>query len=316
MGNYPVEADIWLSDYLTPWDVYTRGVTGILTYKKTAYQEMFIVETHTYGKALILDGKWQSSTRDEFLYHEPLVHPAMIFQGQPRTVLILGGGEGAVLREVLRWKSVEKVLMIDIDGEVVEACRQYLPEMHANTFDDPRVQLIIGDAFEYLQTATQKWDIVISDLSEPIEDGPAFRLWTQEYFEKIRAILKPDGVLVAQAGTIEVLQMKIHVRLSRTLQNVFPHVHSYRSAVSSFNVPWGFLLASFQPITSQPDPQKVDQILAEKTTGGLRLLDGTTLLGLLQTPAYLRRAIATETQTYTLAEPPQDFGKGILGSPD
>ena len=136
MSVRDVVTDFWVSEHITPWDIYSHGIIDVLTHKKTAYQEMYIVETGVYGKALVLDGKWQSCTGDEFLYHEPLVHPAMIFHGGPRKVLILGGGEGATAREVLRWKSVEKVVMIDIDGEVVEACKQYLPEMHQNVFDD------------------------------------------------------------------------------------------------------------------------------------------------------------------------------------
>ncbi len=315
MAGSETGADIWLSDYLTPWDVYAHGVVEILAYQKTAYQEMYIVRNGSYGKGLVLDGKWQSSTADEFLYHEPLVHPVMIHHKQPRTVLILGGGEGATTREVLRWKSVEEVVMVDIDGEVVEACRQHLPEMHANSFDDPRVELVIGDALDYIEATEQRWDIIISDLSEPIESGPSFKLFTKEYFEKIQTILKPDGYFVMQAGSTSIAQMKLHVRLAHTMTTVFPYTHSYSSNIPSFGEPWGFVMASSQPINSQPHPETIDQLFAEKTTGGLRMLDGVGLLGVLQQPAHLRQAINNETQVYTLAEPPKDFGKGIINTP-
>lgn len=172
MAGSKVKADLWISEYITPWDIYVHGVTRILAYKKTAYQEMYIVETGAYGKGLVLDGKWQSCTGDEFLYHEALVHPAMVAHQAPRTVLVLGGGEGATVREVLRWKTVEQVMMVDIDGEVVEACREHLSEMHQNAFDDSRVELVIGDALQVLDTTPQQWDIIISDLSDPIEEVP------------------------------------------------------------------------------------------------------------------------------------------------
>ncbi|MGL5084062.1 MAG: spermidine synthase [Microcoleaceae cyanobacterium] len=311
MAGNPVKADFWLSDYLTPWDVYLHGVTRILAYKKTAYQEMYIVETGSYDRVLLLDGKCQSTTKDEFIYHEALVHPAMIYQRAPRTVLILGGGEGAVLREVLRWRTVERVVMVDIDGEVVDACRQYLPEMSAGTFEDPRVELIIGDAFAYVETAQPEWDVVISDLSDPVEDGPSFKLFTKEYFEKIRGVLNPQGLVSVQAGSTGVAQMQIHVRLIRTLMDVFPAVRPYGIAIPSFCEPWGFALAALQEIP-QPDPTQVDQLLSEQITGNLQMLDGSALLGLLQIPTYLRQAIAIETQRYTLADPPKDFGTGIL----
>ncbi|MGB3401960.1 MAG: polyamine aminopropyltransferase [Microcoleaceae cyanobacterium] len=312
MAGSEIGSDIWLSDYLTAWDVYAHGISEILAYRKTPYQEMYVVNTGSYGKALVLDGKWQSSTGDEFIYHEALVHPVMIFHSQPKTVLILGGGEGATTREVLRWRSVEEVVMVDIDGEVVEACRQYLPEMHQNSFDDPRVELVIDDALNYIEATEQRWDIVISDLSEPIESGPSFKLFTKEYFEKIRSILKPDGFFVMQAGSTSIAQMKLHVRLAHTMTTIFSQTHSYSSHIPSFGEPWGFVIASSQPINSQPDPDTVDRLLAENTTGGLQMLDGMGLLGLLQQPAHLRASIAAETQVYTLAEPPVDFGRGII----
>ena len=314
MSGNQLQADFWMSEYITPWDIYVHGLTNVLIHKTTAYQEMYIVETGAYGKALVLDGKWQSCTGDEFLYHEPLVHPAMVHQGHPKRVLILGGGEGATLREVLRWTTVEQVTMVDIDGEVVEACRQYLPEMHHHAFDDPRLQLIIGDALDFLDTTQQQWDVIISDLSDPIEDGPSFKLFTREYFEKLRQVLTPDGFLVVQAGPVSPGGMALHVRLINTIQTVFDHTVSYGSYISTYGVPWGFALASGQPINSRLDPQQVDQQLQQQTTGELRMFDGITLLGMMQTPLHLRQAIAAETQVYTLAEPPKFFGKGQVGS--
>lgn len=314
MASSEVGADLWISEYITPWDIYVHGITEVLAYKKTAYQDMYIIDTGVYGKALVLDGKWQSSTGDEFLYHEPLVHPAMIFHGSPSKVLVLGGGEGATIREVLRWQTVEQVAMIDIDGEVVEACRQHLPEMHANAFDDPRLKLVIGDALEFLDTSDEIWDVVISDLSDPIEEGPSFQLFTKEYFEKIFRVLTPGGFFIVQAGPVSPGEMKLHTRIVNTMKQVFPYVQSYSSYVPTYGQPWGFVLASTEMINSRPDPETVNQLLREKTTGGFRMLDGTTLLGILQVPKHLREAIAAETEVYTLAKPPKFFGKGSTNS--
>ncbi|NET07990.1 MAG: polyamine aminopropyltransferase [Symploca sp. SIO2B6] len=313
MPGIKVGSDSWICEYITPWDIYVHGITNILTYKKTAYQEMHIVETGAYGKALVLDGKWQCCTGDEFIYHEALIHPALICHGSPRRVLVLGGGDGAAVREILRWKTVEQVMMVDIDAEVVEACRQHLPEIHQNSFDDPRMQLVIGDALEVLDNTDQKWDIVISDLSDPIEEGPSFQLFTQEFFEKVQRCLAPEGYFVLQAGPVAPVGLTIYSRVVHTLSSVFPHVHPYASYIPTFGEPWGFALCSAQTITSQPDPVAIDKLLQEETIGGLKLLDGIYLLGLLQTPAYVRRAIASETQVYTIQEPPQFFGQGTLG---
>ena len=313
MSGSEVRADFWMSEYITPWDIYVHGITQVLAYKKTAYQEMYVVQTGIYGKGLVLDGKWQSCTGDEFLYHEPLVHPAMICHGSPKKVLVLGGGEGATIREVLRWKSVEKVVMIDIDGEVVDACREHLPEMHQNAFDDPRCEVVIGDALDYLDNTDKDWDIVISDLSDPIEEGPSFQLFTKEYFEKVRSIMSPNGYFVVQAGPVSPAEMKMHARIVNTLKSVFPNVQSCTSFISTYGAPWGFAIASTQEINTRPEPEVTDKLLAEKTTGGFRMLDGITLLGLMQVPGHLRKVIADETEVYTMAEPPKFFGKGSVG---
>ncbi|NES80047.1 MAG: methyltransferase domain-containing protein [Moorea sp. SIO2B7] len=312
MAGSDVKADLWISEYITPWDVYVHGITKILAHKQTAYQQMYIVETGAYGKALVLDGKWQSCTVDEFLYHEPLVHPAMIAHKSPKTALVLGGGEGATIREILRWKSIEKVKMVDIDGEVIEACKEHLPEMHQNSFDDPRVELVIGDALEVLDNENLEWDIIISDLSDPIDEGPSFQLFTKEFFEKIDRILAPGGFLVVQAGPVDVVTLTHHCRLINTLKTVYPNVLSYSFHVSTYGSPWGFALCSKEKISTRPDPDTIDKLLAEKTTGGFRFMDGIGLLGLLQTPSYIRRAIETHTKIFTLKEPPKFFGQGTL----
>jgi len=309
-----LRADFWVTEYITPWDYYAHGVTKVIAHQTTAFQEMYIVETGAYGRALVLDGKWQSCTGDEFLYHEPLVQAPMLVHGAPRRVLILGGGEGATAREVLRWKTVEHVTMIDIDREVVDACRKHLAAMHQNAFDDPRLEVVIQDALEYLDNTEQSWDVIISDLSDPIEEGPSFKLFTKEYFEQAKHVLKPDGVFVLQAGPVSPVELGMHARLACTMRSVFENVESYTTYVPTFVSPWGFTLGTSRKIDTLPDPTQVDRELEEKTTGGFRMLDGRALLGLFQLPKHLRKAIEEETHIYTLGQPPKFFGRGTAGT--
>jgi spermidine synthase len=311
MSGSELKADLWINEYITPWDVYTHGVTKILAHCQTQFQEMYIVETGAFGKGLVLDGKWQSCTVDEFIYHEALVHPPLIAHQNPKKVLVLGGGEGATIREILRWNCVEEVTMIDIDGEVVEACKQHLPEMHQNAFDDPRVKLMIADALEVLDTTTETWDIIISDLSDPIESGPSFALFTKEYFTKLQRVLNPGGYVMVQAGPISPPEVKDHARLVNTLKAVFNNVTSLSAPTPSYGRAWGFAMCSESAIALQPSPADVDQLLQTKTTGGYRFIDGISLLGIMQTPLYIRQAIASETTVYTLSEPPKFFGTGV-----
>ena len=315
MSSTEVRADFWLHEFITPWDYYAHGITRVFAHRHTKYQEMYIVETGAYGKALVLDGKWQSCTADEFLYHEALVHPALLLHGRPRRVLILGGGEGATAREVLRWRCVQTVCMVDIDGEVVEACRQHLPEMHAGAFDDPRLTVRIEDALKVLDEPGQEWDVILSDLSDPIEEGPSFKLFTREYFQRVRGALAEDGVFVVQAGPLSPPEMQLHVRLNRTVASVFPHVRSYWSFVPSFAAPWGFVLGRSRPLPERIVPDEIDRALAAHVNGPLRMLDGTAMAGMFSLPRHIREAIAAETNVYTLETPPRFFGKSSVGDP-
>ena len=274
----------------------------MLLHRTTAFQTLQIVEHGIYGKTLILDGKLQSTVADEFIYHEALVHPAALACSTPRRVLILGGGEGATVREVLRWRAVERVVMVDIDGEVVEACRTHLPEMHASAWDDPRVEVIIGDAWQYVEQSHQQWDLVIDDLSEPVTSGPAARLFVREFYQSIRSLLAPAGIFVMQAGSANPSQIELLARTHATLDSVFPHLQLAIAYIPSFTVPWGFILAAASPLDLPPDADAIDRRLAHACTGELRATDGEALVGLLQVPKYVRAAIAAETRPFTLAD--------------
>lgn len=297
---------LWLTEYNTPYDACCHGIVDVLCHKTTAFQELMIVKSGAYGKALILDGYWQSSEADEFLYHEPLVHPACVFHGEPRRVLILGGGEGAALREVLKWQCVDEVVMVDLDEQVVDACRQYLPEMHQGAFNDPRAQVVIADAFDFIECHSNYWDVIISDLTDPVEAGPSAKLFTIEYFNKCRNALTQDGCFVLQAGLAGPVEMRIHTRLARTVSDVFRHMYHYVSHVPSWASPMGFVLGTNNPVDMiQFSPEKIDQLLAQKTKGAMAMFDGRTLYGLMNPPKYLRDAINDATGLFTLANPPK-----------
>lgn len=295
---------LWLSEYLTPSHRIMHAIRRVIATARTEFQAMQIVQSADFGKALLLDGTWQSATVDEFIYHESLVHPAMLNFGRPKRVLILGGGEGATSREVLRWKCVERVVMVDIDGEVVEACRKHLPEMHRGSFDDPRHQLIIGDALKYLDETDEQWDVVLSDLSDPVEHGPALELFTREYFERVRAIMSPGGTFAVQAGPVSAADMSFHIGLVNTVAAVFANAASYQANVPSFGCPWGFCLASDTALDAASDPKATDRLLSEYVRDQCRYLDGDMVRAQRCNPPFLRRALAEETRVYTSERPP------------
>lgn len=304
---------IWVSEYITPEEIYQHGVRRILDQRVTKFQELTVVETAAYGRGMVLDGKWQVTEGDEFMYHEPLVHVPMICHGDPKKVLILGGGDGGSLREVLKWKSVERAVMVDIDVEVVNAAKEFLAGIHQNAFDDPRAEVIIDDALNFIAQTGERFDVIISDLTDPLEDGPAFRLFTKEHMENCRKVLSDDGFFSLQAGSAAPGDHYVHLRVVNTTKAAFPHAGHYMSHTPTYGVPLGFALggnAAFDPLR---DPAEVDRLLAEKTLGGFQYIDGQALIGLLHPPRYLTKGVEDETVVYTLAAPPKAYGKGILG---
>jgi spermidine synthase len=308
MPGANLAADLWISEYLTPHDVWQHGVTQILTHRQTAFQDLLVVESGAYGKALVLDGKWQTCTGDEFLYHEPLVHVPFALHGNPRRVLIAGGADGGTAREALKWHGVEEIVVVDIDQDAVTACREWLPEVHQGAFDDPRVTLQIGDAYEFI-AGTHGWDVIIADLTDPIEEGPAYKLFTREFFEHCRQGLAPGGVFVNQAGSLSPPLLGLLARTMKTIQSVFKSASVIQASVPSYGSPWGLAVASDLPLNLRPDPAVIDSLLAKATTGTLRMFDGQTMLGLLQSPKYVRDRIAAETTIYSLDNPPKFFGR-------
>ena len=298
--------DLQLIEYLSPSDQIIHKLDKVLLDEKTEFQSVQIVESRSHGTALVLDGVWQSCTKDEFIYHESLVHPVMLAHGRPKSVLILGGGEGATAREVLRWRCVEEVTMVDIDGDVVRHCREHLPQMHGGAFDDPRLDLRIDNALHVIETADRTWDVVISDLSDPVEDGPSHRLFTREYFDSVQKVVANGGRFVVQAGTIAPIEVDAHARLFRTVAESFGHACTFSAFVPSFGTPWGFVLGSADPIDPRPDPRQTDGLLREMLDpSALRFINGDTVLGARLLPPYLWRALRNpNVEAYTLADPP------------
>src|SRR5262245_40929156 len=190
----------WFFETTTSVEGHAHAIVRTVVALRTEFQQMEILETASYGKCLVLDGRIQSSVADDFIYHETLVHPAMVLHPHPESALVIGGGEGATLREILRYPSIRRAVMVDIDQRVVEACRQHLPEMHQGAFEDRRTELRHEDARGWLERTSERFDVAIVDLTEPLEAGPACLLFTREFYQLLSDRLTPHGTLALQAG--------------------------------------------------------------------------------------------------------------------
>lgn len=279
-----------LLDTFTPGEEIRFDLRAVLCDRRSPYQHIRIVETGNYGRALILDGTMQSCARDEAFYHEALVHPAMaLCPRPPRQVLILGGGEGATLREVLRHGSVEQAIMVDIDAQVVAACREFLPSMHAGAFDDPRARVVNDDAEAWLRDHDDLYDVIVFDIVDPSEQGPASHLFDAPLFELLRRRLAPNGLLAMQYGAAFDPHLESATRVIGTVAGVFRHVALARTFVPSFHGCWGIALAAER--ADSLDLGRLRERLAERVAGELSAFDGASLTALFSLPVAVRRQI-------------------------
>jgi spermidine synthase len=186
-------------------------VKEVFLVTKSAYQTINVVDLDVFGRSLILDGVMQSAECDERIYHESLVHPALCAHPNPKSVFIAGGGEGAtgfllqasilvhafsdslffLAREILRFKSVERCVMVDIDDVVIESSKAYLQQHHNGAFDDPRLHLVVGDAEGWIRSTNEKFDVIVMDLPDPQEGGPCWRMYTKEFYSILSSLLNP-----------------------------------------------------------------------------------------------------------------------------
>lgn len=268
-------------------------------WKKTAYQDLLIADTTTYGKSLFLDELIQSTEADEALYHEPFVHPALVIHGAPRDVLVGGAGEGATLREILRHPTIARVVAVDLDAEVVEACREHLPTWSAGAFDDPRVELRIESIQETLAGAADaSFDAVMLDITDPVEDGPAVELFTTRFFAEVARVLRPAGIVALQSGEIDPYDLQMARTVRSTLLEVFGWVRFMHLHVPSFHGIWSVALASKEMLEQDP-PDLADRI---RRLPGLRVYTPVAHRALLELPPYLQAELERPGRVITGAD--------------
>lgn len=265
---------------------------------QSKFQSVDLVDIHPFGRCLVIDGLIQSTQVDEFVYHECLVHPAMLTHPNPKTVFIGGGGEGSTAREVLRHKTVEKCVMVDIDGDVVHFCREHLPE-NKEAFADPRLELIIDDAKVRMEESPIKFDVIIMDLDDPLEGGPCYQLYTKEFYTTIKSKLNPGGIMVTQSGQAGIKQHHlVFSPIHSTLKSVFPRVVPFNQAVYSFMDEWGWQLALSDSNTQSPETlsiEEVDKRIKDRGIVDLQFLDGVSWQGIWALSKRHRRTLAAET---------------------
>ncbi|MHB8105545.1 MAG: polyamine aminopropyltransferase, partial [Dehalococcoidales bacterium] len=297
------DPDRWFQDKINEDFLQLHRLDEVLYRGRTKYQSAQILRSRSLGVCLVLDNKIQSSERDEFIYHEALVQPVMLAHLKPENVFIAGGGEGATLREVLRHKTVKKAEMVDIDDEVTLLSQKYLPEYSGGAFEDKRAAVYHVDARAYLENSKEKFDVIIIDLPDPIEEGPAAGLFTQEFYKTVRNKLTDDGLISVQAGSANPTELLNFSAVNNTLKSVFPIVTQYTAYVPCFGGPWGFCAASLKHNPALMTAEEVDKRIKVRALKGLKFYDGETHRGMFALPKYIREAMAAQNRVITDKKP-------------
>ncbi|KAB8306250.1 polyamine aminopropyltransferase [Erwinia endophytica] len=265
------------------------SVDKVLYREQTEHQDLIIFENAALGRVMALDGVVQTTERDEFIYHEMMTHVPLLAHGAAKRVLIIGGGDGAMLREVSRHKNIEQITMVEIDAGVVTFCQQFLPNHSAGAYEDPRFNLVIDDGVNFVRQCNDKFDVIISDCTDPI--GPGESLFTSEFYAGCRRCLNENGIFVAQNGVC-FLQQDEAVNSHRKLSHYFGDVSFYQAAIPTY---YGGIM-TFAWASDNPALRQLDRatLQARFDAAGLtcRYYNPAIHTGSFALPQYLLNALA------------------------
>jgi len=277
----------WTADRKSPYESHNFAFHAKIAELQTGIQHLVILDTFSFGKALLLDSELQSAESDEFIYHEALVHPALCLHGAPRKVLILGGGEGATLREVLRHKSVERIVMVEIDDMVIQACRQYLPEWSRGSFEDTRATLRICDAWKYLSEEKESFDVVISDISELRREPFSFQQKASEFYSLVISHLNGGGLYCSQIHSVSIPDHHLFSVVLKKMRSSFACLKPYHALIPSMGHDLGFVVASAGKPFPRQSPSRIRRMLESSVKGTLRFYSAEVHDTLFRFPPWL-----------------------------
>jgi spermidine synthase len=239
----------WFLEKHTPHAGLSLEVSARLFDQRSAFQHIEVLETPEYGRVLLLDGCVMLTDRDEYVYHEMIVHPALLLHPQPREVLIVGGGDGGSVREALRHDTVQRVELLEIDEAVISAARRFFPALAAR-LDEPRVSIHCEDGFTYLDEHQGRYDLIVVDSIDPV--GEAAKLFTSTFYEKVRAGLRAGGIAVFQTES-PFYSIEVLAQVQERLRSLFRHVAPYVAHIPTYpSGLWSFTFASdaVDPLTA------------------------------------------------------------------
>jgi len=262
------------------------------------YQRVEVYDTPQFGKLFRLDGRLMTSEKEEFFYHECMTHPALLTHPNPQSVLVIGGGDGGSSEEIFKHPSVKRIVMAELDPAVIEIARRHLGEIHRGALDDPRLEIRLGDGFEYVKNASEKFDLIVLDLTDP--DTPAFHLYSEEFFALCRERLNPGGMLTLHLGT-PVYAPETVRRNAANLRKVFKQVHPLALFIPLYGSLWCLVVASDSANPRLQSAEAIAARLRERRIGGLRYYNAELHGALFALPTFVKALTDPQQQPARLA---------------
>lgn len=270
-------------EYLNQHSAYAYRLGPLLHREQSPYQLIEVHESPQFGKLFRLDGDYMTSEGEEFFYHEALVHPAALAHGEVRTALILGGGDGGSAEELLKYPSIDRIVLAELDEAVIRVSREYFGNIHKGSLDDRRVDIRIGDGLAYVRESSERFDLVLLDLTDP--DTPASQLYTAEFFSAVRRLLNPGGAMVLHTGT-PVFAPEVVRKIYKSLTGHFNVVAPYGLYIPLYGAYWSMAVCSDRLDPRQIAVAEVRQRLQSLKLGKLNYYNEATHQGLFALPGY------------------------------
>ncbi len=252
---------------------------------RTRFQEIELVDTDEFGKVLLLDGVTQVAEKNDWQYHEPMVHVPLLSHPHPEQILVVGGGDGGILREVLKHPTVTHVDLAELDEEVVAFSREYLPAISGGAFDDPRVSFHISDGRAFVESCSRRYDAVIMDMTDPA--GPSEMLYTREFFSLVERSLRDDRGVFTMHGESPITRPVAYQCIRKTLGAVFGEVHSTYAFIQMYATLWSIATASQQTSPKSLPAGEVFRRVEDRGLSGLRMIDEENWRSMLAVPPYV-----------------------------
>lgn len=249
--------EFWLTEKHTAGYSVNWKFTDTLFTDQTEYQHLAVINTVEFGRALVLDGIVQTTEKDEFIYHEMIAHPALMSHPNPQKVLVIGGGDGGTVREVIKHPTVKQVDLVEIDEKVIWASREYLPTISCG-LDDSRVRIFVEDGLKFIKGKPDYYDVIIIDSSDPI--GPAVELFGDSFYKDVYNALKEDGIMAAQTES-PLFNRELLASINKRIAGIFPVAKTYLTCIATYiGGFWSFTIGSkkYDPTEVGADKQRFD----------------------------------------------------------